>query len=61
MNHVGFGYSSRQGAKNAKFEVISSFAAFARDIPAFGCGFAALGSLRLNLFLGCGVAALSPL
>jgi len=47
------GLFSRQDAKNAKFGIIfflCGLCAFARDNPAFGCGFAALGSLWLNLF-----------
>jgi len=43
-----FGLFSRQDAKNAKFGkhfFLCGLCAFARDIPIFGCGFAALGSL----------------
>jgi hypothetical protein len=37
------GICSRQDAKNAKSGSLIFFAAFARDIPSFGCGSAALG------------------
>jgi hypothetical protein len=37
------GICSRQDAKPGS---LNFFAAFARDIPSFGCGFAALGSVR---------------
>jgi hypothetical protein len=39
------------------FPTFAPFACFARDIPNFGCGSAALGSLWLNLFVSF-VAAL---
>jgi hypothetical protein len=49
---LGFGYSSRQDAKSAKFGIIISLCGlcvFARDIPRFGRGFAALCPLWLIL------------
>ena len=48
----GIGYASRKDAKDAKFGNIYLFFAtlafFARDIPKFGCGSAALSYLRQN-------------
>jgi hypothetical protein len=44
------GLFSRQDAKNAKFGkhfFLCGLCAFARDIPIFGCGFAALGSFAV--------------
>jgi hypothetical protein len=48
MKHLGFGYSSRQGAKKAKFGQIfflflCGLCGFAGDTPIFGCGIAGLG------------------
>jgi hypothetical protein len=48
---LGFGYLSRQDAKSAKFGIMNflcGLCAFARDIPTFGCGIAALGLARLD-------------
>jgi hypothetical protein len=48
------GLFSRQDAKNAKFGkhlFLCGLCAFARDIPIFGCGFAALGPCGELLFL----------
>ena len=47
------GLFSRQDAKNAKFGkhlFLCGLCAFARDIPIFDCGFAALGALWLIPF-----------
>ena len=53
---LGFGYCSRQGAKNAKFGNLFLFlcglCVFAGNIPRFGCTYAAPSSLRLNFFYG---------
>ena len=46
-----FGYSSRQRAKTLSLKMMFPLRlrVFAGDTPNFGCGFAALGSLRLNI------------
>ena len=44
----------RQERQVRKFNFFAAFAPLARDIPSFGCGSAALGSLRLHYFFFAG-------
>jgi hypothetical protein len=51
MDLLGLKYFSRQEAKSAKFGIIISLCGlcvFARDIPRFRCGTAALGQIFLE-------------
>ncbi len=51
LETLGFGYSSRQDVKNAKFGNLFYFAPLrlcGKCSDSFGCGFAALGPLRLS-------------
>jgi hypothetical protein len=41
----------RQERQVQKFNFFAAFAPLREIIPSFGCGFAALGSLRLNVFV----------